>query len=107
LQEILGKSVDREEFLSALLAKFDFLYGMLMQGDSRQIVSGAKSLMPMIGSRISISRAGKKSQGVALNLCSDGALKVRLSSGALTKLYAGEVSVTEENGQRKATSTKS
>jgi BirA family biotin operon repressor/biotin-[acetyl-CoA-carboxylase] ligase len=105
LQEILGKPVNRESFLSALLAKFDLLYGMLLHGDSARLIPRAKSLMPMIGRRIGISTAGKKSRGVAMNLGSDGALVVRLSSGALAKLYAGEVSVTEEYAQRNAPST--
>ena len=96
LQDILGKPVNREDFLSALLARFDFLYGMLMQGDSALLIPRAKSLMPMIGRRIGISMAGNNSQGVAMNLGSDGALVVRLSSGALAELHAGEVSVTEE-----------
>ena len=93
LQKTLGKPVNRESFLSALLARFDFLYGMLMRDGSADVISRAESLMPMIGRKISISGAVDKSEGVALNLCSDGALAVRLSSGALAKLYAEEVSV--------------
>lgn len=96
LQEILGKPINREGFLNALLARFDFLYGMLMQGDSARLITRAKSLMPMIGRRITISTGDEKSQGVVVNLGSDGALVVRLASGELVKLHAGEVTVAAE-----------
>ena len=87
----LGYRLQRETLLVAILTA---LGASLQRGRSHQpgwVVESWRQHSSMLGRRISYEHAGAVSAGVAEDLEDDGALRVRLENGTVTRIYAGDV----------------
>jgi len=93
LKEEKGKSVDRVELLGVILAKLEYWYKSLLKGKRKALLNEWLNLNSTTGNRVKVKSHNRTISGVAEGVGDDGELVLRLSSGAVEKVYAGEVTV--------------
>lgn len=93
LKEQLGQEVSREEVLAALLNHFEELYRAVRRDEV--VSTGWKQRLDTLGQPIKVLTAAGVQEGIAVDADSDGALILRLDSGAHVRVEAGEVAARE------------
>ncbi|MEK7475576.1 MAG: biotin--[acetyl-CoA-carboxylase] ligase [Candidatus Coatesbacteria bacterium] len=89
----LGARVDRAALLCRVLEELDRRYAVLRSEGPGSLVAEAGGLMPMAGSIIRARDHARVLEGTVTGLDDDGALLVRLLSGSVVRLNAGEVTI--------------
>ncbi len=98
LRAVAGRPIDRAPFTARL-------YGTLEDVLDLQARDGFEALRPrfearfrMAGARVRVAgTAGTEREGTALGIAADGALRLRLPSGAEERLLAGDVTIVKED----------
>jgi BirA family biotin operon repressor/biotin-[acetyl-CoA-carboxylase] ligase len=93
LREALGRRVARVPLLRRILEELDRRYLALRRDGPGPLIGEAGGLMPMSGSIVRAQQQGRVLEGTVTGLDDDGALLVRLFSGSIVRLRAGEVQV--------------
>jgi BirA family transcriptional regulator, biotin operon repressor / biotin---[acetyl-CoA-carboxylase] ligase len=87
----LGRQVERESLLAAILNDLGNAYERADREGVDWIVPGWRSRSSMLGSPVSFHRDGALVRGIAEGVGEDGALQVRLDDGTRISVVAGEV----------------
>jgi len=87
----LGHPLRREALLVSILKALGAALQRSRSEDRGWVVETWRQRSSMLGSRVSYEQAGVVSAGVAEDLEDDGALRVRLEDGRVTRIYAGDV----------------
>ncbi len=91
----LGREVDREEVLAAMLNHFEQSYQALRRGEV--VAMAWKHRLDTLGKHVRVSSAGGfVEQGVAVDADSDGSLILRRDDGSHVRIEAGEVTLRED-----------
>jgi BirA family biotin operon repressor/biotin-[acetyl-CoA-carboxylase] ligase len=98
LRVVAGHPVSREEYLIALIQSLSTIYGTLDAGDTQSLLADWRSLSPVFGRAVRVRGGAAEVEGVASDVGEDGALIVRLESGAELEVRAGELEVLWEGG---------
>lgn len=86
----LGGPIERNEFLAAVLARFELWYGKLIRGEWTDVGRRWKEMSQTIGSRVAITTVAGTVKGKAVDLDSHGALVVETQTGVVT-VSSGDV----------------
>lgn len=87
----LGRELEREVLLAAILNDLDSAYDRADRETVQWIVPAWRSRSSMLGQRISFVRDGVPFEGEATDITEEGALLVRTDDGRQLQLVAGEV----------------
>lgn len=98
LQQGTGRSIDRVKLFEMMLSRLERWYKILLDGDKKVLFNEWLSLDSTIGRRVKVERAGlspedKIISGIAEGISDDGQLLIRLSSGKIEKVSAGDVTI--------------
>jgi BirA family biotin operon repressor/biotin-[acetyl-CoA-carboxylase] ligase len=93
LRAALGARMDRAALLRRVLEELDRRYLVLRREGAGPLIAEAGGLMPMAGSIIRARDHARVLEGTVTGLDDDGALLVRLLSGPVVRLNAGEVTI--------------
>lgn len=88
-----GASIDRAALLGAVLESLENFYKILLNGNKGALIQEWRRLNCTLGEEIAVQMQEAVIYGVAEEITDDGALCVRLRSGAVTNVYAGDVTV--------------
>jgi BirA family transcriptional regulator, biotin operon repressor / biotin---[acetyl-CoA-carboxylase] ligase len=94
LEAETGIRVSREAVISGLLTEFERLYSELPEADI--IFKVWRGRLITLGQPVTATWGEKKINGIAECVDESGALMIRLSDGALTKVVAGDVTLREK-----------
>jgi BirA family biotin operon repressor/biotin-[acetyl-CoA-carboxylase] ligase len=98
LAAVAGHPVARDEYLVALAHCLTDGYEALERGEERALVDAWRARAVLFGRAVSVCGGGAAVHGVARDVGEDGALIVRLDSGAELEVRAGQLDVAWENG---------
>jgi len=98
LSNELGRPVSLASLLERLLCAVEGRYAALSQGQTPW--SEWAEHLETLGKAVNISSGGGQQSGFAVGVDQDGALRVRLSDGRLTRVVAEDVSLRGELGWR-------
>lgn len=87
----LGRTVDRQALLAAILNDLGNAYERADREGVEWIVPAWRSRSGMLGRPVRVTREGTITQGIAEDIDADGALVVRLADGQRLSVVAGEV----------------
>jgi BirA family biotin operon repressor/biotin-[acetyl-CoA-carboxylase] ligase len=87
----LGKPVDREPLLAAILNDLGNAYERADREGVQWIVPAWRSRSSMLGQPVRFSREGEELEGIAKDITEEGALRVETLDGRMIDLVAGEV----------------
>jgi BirA family transcriptional regulator, biotin operon repressor / biotin---[acetyl-CoA-carboxylase] ligase len=85
--------VDRERFTASLLLRLERRYDELHAQGFAPLRSTWETLSTLMGADICVDEPAGRVEGIALGLDDDGALRVRLASGEVHRVVAGDVTV--------------
>ena len=88
-----GKTFDKDNVFDLVMMKIKEKYNATEANKQQEIITEFKSLSITIGKRVKIETPNGCLEGKALDIDSDGALILKLSSGNIEKIYAGECSL--------------
>ena len=91
LEHELGHTVDVRRFKESLLGSFENNYKRFHQGEWNSLLEEWKTLATFLGKRIRITGFGETLIGEALDVDTEGALKIRLNDGSLREVVAGDL----------------
>lgn len=91
LAAVLGRRVEREPLLAAILNDLANAYERADREGVQWIVPGWRSRSSMLGQRVRFLRDGVPMEAVVLDVTEEGALRVRTLDGGELDLVAGEV----------------
>lgn len=91
IKEELGKEMSRIELAKEVLRQIEKYYSRFNQKGFASIAREWRDLSAILGSRIEVVCQGKRIEGQAQDIDSHGALVVRLDSGFLEHIWAGDV----------------
>ncbi len=92
---VAGKEFDREEVLSAILARLASWYDILRRRDFYRIMKSWRDRSRIAGRKVKIDLAGKIYEGTCEEIADDGAIKIRTREGT-KKFTAGEITMLED-----------
>ncbi len=92
-----GRSIDRAELLGKILEKADEWYRVILKGEKATLLDEWRFLSSTIGEDISVKMHDKIISGAAEDIDEKGALIVRLASGALQTVCAGDVTILKKS----------
>jgi BirA family transcriptional regulator, biotin operon repressor / biotin---[acetyl-CoA-carboxylase] ligase len=87
----LGRPVEREAVLAAILNDLSNAYERADREGVQWIVPGWRSRSSMIGQRVRFDHQGAAIEGIARDITEEGALQVETTDGRRLELIAGEV----------------
>lgn len=98
LKQEAGRSIDRVQLFEVMLSSLEHWYKILLNGDQKILFNEWLSLDSTIGRRIKVERSGLSEEdkiisGIAEGIGYDGQLLIRLSSGKIEKVSAGDVTI--------------
>jgi BirA family biotin operon repressor/biotin-[acetyl-CoA-carboxylase] ligase len=93
IRMVTNALVDRERFVASLLGHLEQRYDELHASGFAPLRAAWESLSVLIGAEICVDEPAGRTEGTALGLDEDGALRVRLASGAEQRILAGDVTV--------------
>ncbi len=93
LSDELGGTVSRLDIIRCLLVEIERLYLALPAGES--IYEQWRDRLVTLGKRVQVKQGGTVYQGIAESVAKDGSLLLRHSDGSLTKIVAGDVSLSD------------
>jgi BirA family transcriptional regulator, biotin operon repressor / biotin---[acetyl-CoA-carboxylase] ligase len=85
-----GRETSREELLARVLFAFEEQYGAMQRGELDEILRWLRRQMGGMGSAVRALSRGQVVEGAAADIDDDGALVIRTSHGALTRVEAGD-----------------
>lgn len=88
----LGYSVDRALLLASVLWELEALYLLLQGGQFSQVFGEWATILDTIGKRVSVNEPSGVLIGQALRVDEAGALVIRLDSGEVRRVLAGDIS---------------
>lgn len=88
-----GAAVERARFTARLLNNLEVRYEQWHRDGFAPIAAAWRALTPLIGRDIRVQEPGAIVQGTVLDIDADGALRLRLASGAEHRVVAGDVTV--------------
>ncbi|MFH1407341.1 MAG: biotin--[acetyl-CoA-carboxylase] ligase [Candidatus Omnitrophota bacterium] len=91
LKEQLGSSVSRIELAKELLRELDENYALFKKEGFRKIIKLWREYSSTLGLRLRVMSHGRKVEGHAMDVDESGALLVRLDSGFIERVLAGDV----------------
>jgi len=101
LKIITGRDVERAALLNGVLSRLERLYKILLNGDKAAVIHEWNGLNCTLGLRVSVRIQDRTITGIAENITDRGELLVRLLSGEIETLSAGEVTILKGvEGQR-------
>jgi BirA family biotin operon repressor/biotin-[acetyl-CoA-carboxylase] ligase len=98
LRVVAGHPVPREEFLVELTRSLARVYGHLEGGDTGALLDDWRRYEAVLGRTVRVRGGTAEIEGVARDVGGDGALIVRLESGAELEVRAGDLEVVWEGG---------
>jgi len=98
LREELGKEVDRENLLCALLEEFEFQYFLFAEGKFDSVLAEWRRLAGFLGSYVRVTSRREKVEGWATDVDQDGALIIRLRDHTTRRVTFGDLTV-KKHGQ--------
>lgn len=98
LKQETGRSIDRVKLFKVMLSRLEHWYKILLNGDKRALINEWLSLDSTIGREVRVERSGLSEEdkiisGIAEGISDDGRLLIRLSSGIIEKVSAGDVTI--------------
>ena len=87
-----GAPVDRTSFAKALLARLDHWYQRFLKNEA-EVIEAWKELNVTLGSRVAVTGAGAKLEGLARGVDAEGRLIIKLDDGTLRQVSAGDVTI--------------
>jgi len=91
----LGSFVDRVTLVQSLLEELETLYEEFEREGSSFIISELKRLSTTLGRKVKVVSLDGVTEGLAVDIHTDGALVVRVEDGTTKLFYSGDVSITE------------
>lgn len=91
-----GQSIDRAEFLGFILGKLEYWYKIFLKGNKRVLIDEWLMLNSTIGRSVRVQLSDGVISGIAEGIDSEGSLIIRLPSGDIKKVYAGEVTILKD-----------
>ncbi|HTL71468.1 MAG TPA: biotin--[acetyl-CoA-carboxylase] ligase [Candidatus Eisenbacteria bacterium] len=91
LREAAGRAVSRQDFARDLLTEMEADYLRLKDGRFEEIVRDWEDHSATSGKRVTATVFGRKIQGQAVGIDSDGALWIRRDNGLQERVLAGDV----------------
>jgi len=91
IKEELGKTVSRRDFIDALLLEFETQYEHFNEGRYEDILTGYKSLIYPLGSRVIVKEQDNLYEGVSVDITEDGAFVMKAKDGSLMTFMTGDV----------------
>ncbi len=88
-----GSTIEKDKMLGQVLAEFEDAYKNLLTGDKRALINGWLRLNCTIGSKVVVKGHDKTLSGIAVGINDKGELLVRLSSGEVKSVCAGDVTI--------------
>ncbi len=92
-----GKVFDKEEVLKLVLKKIEEKYKLIGVQNFEPLLEEWRSYSDTFGKRISVNTPTGVLQGEMIDIDSDGALLLKLPSGNIEKIFAGECSLIHIN----------
>jgi len=93
IKRVLGENVDRLKLLRCLLEQLERKYIRLQEGKFKGILNEWKKLCTTLGSQVKILTVDGEIQGKATGVDEHGALILKLASGEIKTIYAGDVTI--------------
>ena len=91
LQAALGRAVDREALIGAMLRELEREYELLTSGGARETLRRWRELADTLGRPVRVEMPSGILEGEARDIDETGALLVRTKDGRLHKILAGDV----------------
>jgi len=91
LRSLCHRKLDRIELLLALVKNLDRWYGRFREGGMTALLPEWRRRSAILGCAVRVETAGESYVGTAVRLEEDGALRIRLESGAEEVLHVGDV----------------
>ena len=88
-----GQPVNRIELLGIILSKLEYWYKTLLSNEKKALLKEWLHLDSTIGKEISVKIQDRVVSGTAEGISEEGELILRLSSGNIEKMCAGEVTI--------------
>lgn len=92
----LGKEISRIEFTKLIFRSLDKYYNYFKNGRGSDIIKRYKDMAMFLDKKIQVTSHNNKIEGYAVDVDIDGALILKLGSGAKQRVLAGDVSVFRE-----------
>ncbi len=92
-----GYDIIRVELLGAILFKLEYWYKNLLRGERKALLHEWLNLDSTIGKKVSVKVHDRVVSGTAEGISDEGELIVRLPSGDVEKMRAGEVTILKTN----------
>jgi len=93
LEVELGRKVELNELLRALLESLDAFYEQFLKEGAIEILDKWKKYALFLGHLVSITNEAETIRGLALDVDGEGALVLKLDDGALKRVFVGDVSL--------------
>ena len=87
----LGREVSRLDFARALIKEIDHLYQIFQEQGDEPILKAWTEQCDMIGQAIKVDCNQQQIEGIMQGLSEDGALLIRMPTGQVETVYAGDV----------------
>jgi BirA family biotin operon repressor/biotin-[acetyl-CoA-carboxylase] ligase len=94
LESELGKKISREDVIIALLTEFERWYRKLPERDA--IFQAWRGRLATLGQKVTATWGEETIRGVAESVDESGALWIRRTDGVLTKVVAGDVTLSKQ-----------
>ena len=88
-----GVLIDRSALATAIIEELDHDYNRVLEGDFRSVASEWETRCSTLGKEVSVQFGKDCISGVAESIDDEGALLLRTSSGQLTRITGGDVSL--------------
>ncbi len=98
LRAALGRELELETFLQALVVRLDNYYVQLLSG--RRFTAPWAARLVTLGQTVRVLAGDAIVKGIADSVDSSGALRVRQRNGTLAILHSGEVTLSSQGGDR-------
>jgi len=98
LKQETGRSINRAKLFEVMLSRLELWYKILLNGDKKVLFNEWLSLDSTIGREVKVERSGLSEEdkiisGIAEGINNYGQLLIRLSSGEIEKVSAGDVTI--------------
>lgn len=98
LKQEARRSIDRVKLFEIMLGRLEYWYKIRLSGDKKVLFNEWLSLDSTIGKEVKVARTGLSAEdkiisGIAEGINDDGQLLIRLSSGEIEKVSAGDVTI--------------
>ena len=91
LMQVVGKEVSRLQVVQQLLVAFERWYDLFCRKGSAPVLEAWRTYTTTLGKRIVIQYHNRKSEALALDIDTDGALIIRTDAGLRQRVTAGDI----------------